>query len=114
VQLQSTDISFTAKIAQLRGTNAKLLEQLEGWKEKAFAESERVRLAEEELHRLREITEENLQKMNESNQQLQDQVSQYAATTEFLKSVLSKCFQGLGTTLPVLEELQRGVSVVVS
>jgi len=73
-----------------------------------------VRLAEKELHRLRESAEENIQEMNESNQQLQDQVNQYAATTECLKTVLSKCFQGLGTTLPVLEELQRGVSVAIS
>jgi hypothetical protein len=73
-----------------------------------------VRLAEEELHRLRESKEETLQKANESNQQLQDQVNQYAATIEYLKTMLSKCFQGLGTTLPVLEELKRGVSLVVS
>jgi ElaB/YqjD/DUF883 family membrane-anchored ribosome-binding protein len=73
-----------------------------------------VRLAEEELNRLRESAEEALQKTNESNQQLQDKVAQYTTTIEYLKTLLSKCFQGLGTTLPVLEELKRGVSLVVT
>jgi len=97
------DISFSAKIEQLQGANAKLREQLEEWKQKASTESERVKLAEEQLRRMRD-----------SNRQLQEQVSSYAATTEYLKSILSKCFQGLGTALPVLEELKKGVSLIVS
>jgi len=58
------------------------------------------------------LAEEQLRKVYESNQQLQEQVNNYAASTEYLKDVLSKCFQGLGTALPVLEELKKEVSLI--
>jgi hypothetical protein len=51
--------------------------------------------------------------MDESNQQLQEQVKRYAANTEYLKDMLARCFEGLGTVLPVLEEMKKGVSSVV-
>ena len=108
------DIDFSAKIEQLQAANAKLHKELEEWKEKASAESERVKFAEEQLRRLYERTEEQLREMCDSNQQLQEQVNSYATTTEYLKSMLSKCFQDLGTALPVLEELKKGVSLILS
>jgi len=51
--------------------------------------------------------------MYESNQQLHEQVEKYAASTEYLKDMLARCFEGLGTALPVLEEMKKGVSLAV-
>jgi hypothetical protein len=83
------------------------------WKEKATTEEQRVKLAEEEHCGIREGLEEQLRKMYEGNKQLQEQVERYAASTEYLKNMLARCFEGLGTALPVLEEMKRGVSSVV-
>jgi hypothetical protein len=71
-------------------------------------------LTEEQARRLRERTEEQLCKMNGSNHQLQEQIKKYAATAEYFKSMLIKCFQGLETTLPVFEELKKDISLIVS
>ncbi len=87
---------------------------MEVWKEKAITESEQVKLAEEQLRKFCESSEEQLRKVYEKNEQLQEQVNSYAASTEYLRNTLSKCFQGLGTALPVLEELKKGVSLIVS
>lgn len=73
-----------------------------------------MKLAEERLRGVYKSTEEQLRKVYESNQQLQEQVNKYAVTTEYLKSMLSKCSQGLGTALPVLAELKKEVLLVVS
>jgi hypothetical protein len=51
--------------------------------------------------------------MYKSNQQLHEQVEKYAASIEYLKDMLARCFEGLGTALPVLEEMKKGVSSVV-
>jgi chromosome segregation ATPase len=109
IQLQ-TKVSFTTKIAQLQDTNSKLREEMEGWRAKTSAESERVKLAEEEICRWYKTN----QQLEEQVDKLQDQANSYIATIEYLKSILSKCFQGLGTALPVLEEVKNGVSIVVS
>ena len=77
---------------------------------KTSTESERVRLAEEELCRLYKTN----QQLQEQVEKLQRQANQYIETIECLKGTLSKCFQGLGTALPVLEEVKNGVSTVVS
>jgi hypothetical protein len=98
----------------LQSANTKLREENEAWKEKATAEAERAKLTEEHNCRLRENSEEELRKMYESNQQLQEQVERYTTSIEYLKDMLAKCFQGLGTALPVLEEMKKGVSLVVS
>jgi len=52
--------------------------------------------------------------MYEDNQQLREQVERYAIDSKYLNDMLAKCFQGLGTALPVLEEMKKGVSLVVS
>ena len=83
------------------------------WKEKANTESHRAKLAEEQHYGVREGLEEQLRKMCEGNKQLQEQVERYAASTEHLKNILARCFEGLGTALPVLEEMKKGVSSVV-
>jgi G:T/U-mismatch repair DNA glycosylase len=88
-------------------------EEIEVWKEKATKESQRVKLTEEQHCGVRENLEEQLRKMYESNQQLYEQVERYAASTEYLKDMLARCFEGLGTALPVLEEMKKGVSSVV-
>ena len=51
--------------------------------------------------------------MYERNQQLHEQAERYAVSTEYLKDMLARCFEGLGTALPVLEEMKKGVSSVV-
>jgi hypothetical protein len=51
--------------------------------------------------------------MYESNQQLHKQVEKYAASIEYLKDMLARCFEGLGIVLLVLEEIKKGVSLVV-
>ena len=70
---------------------------MEIWKEKATTESQRVKLAEEQHCGVRESLEEQLRKMYENIQQLQERVERYPASTEYLKDMLGKCFQGLGT-----------------
>jgi hypothetical protein len=76
------------------------------WKEKATKESQRVKLTEEQHCEVRETLEEQLRKMYESNQQLHEQVERYAASAEYLKEMLAKCFEGLGTALPVLDNMK--------
>jgi chromosome segregation ATPase len=110
MQLQPKEISFSEKIAQLQDTNSKLHEEIYGWKQKISAESARVELAEEELCRRYKCN----QQLQEQVDKLREQEKSYVATIDFLKSVLSKCFQGLGTALPVLEEVKDGVSMAVS
>ncbi|KAF1807831.1 hypothetical protein P152DRAFT_425990 [Eremomyces bilateralis CBS 781.70] len=112
--LQLDDISFSTKIEHLQSANIKLLEEMEAWKEKAVVESERAKLTDEQYRRLRESSEEQLRKICESNQHLQEQVENSAASTEYLKNTLLKCVQGLGTAVPMLEELRKGISFVVS
>ncbi|KAH8701366.1 hypothetical protein GQ44DRAFT_831925 [Phaeosphaeriaceae sp. PMI808] len=112
--LRSDDASFSTKIDHLQSANAKLQEEMEMWKDKAATESQRVKLAEEQHCGVRKSLEEQLHKVCENNQQLQERVDRYAASTEYLKDMLAKCFQGLGTALPVLEEMKKGVSSIVS
>lgn len=83
------------------------------WKGKANTESQRAKLAEEQHCGVREGLEEQLRKMYEGNKQLQEQVERYAASAEYLKNMLARCSEGLGTALPVLEEMKKGVSSVV-
>ncbi|KAH7113184.1 hypothetical protein B0J11DRAFT_143511 [Dendryphion nanum] len=111
--LRTDDVSFSTKIDHLQSANVKLQEEIEVWKEKATTESQRVKLAEEQHCGVRERLEEQLRNMYESNQQLREQVEKYAASTEYLKDMLARCFEGLGTALPVLEEMKKGVSSVV-
>jgi hypothetical protein len=91
-----------------------LREEIEEWKEKVIKESERIKLVKEWHHRLREGSEEHFRKAYEGNQRFQGQVGAYATSPEYLKDMLSKHFQVLGTALPVLEELRKRVSLVVS
>jgi hypothetical protein len=110
MQLQTKGASFSGKIAQLQDANSKLCEEIDGWREKASAESERAKVVEEELCKWCKIN----QQLQEQINKLQDQVNSYAATIEYLRSILSNCFQGLGSALPVLEEVKKGVSIAVS
>jgi hypothetical protein len=87
---------------------------MEMWKERATTESQRIKLAEEQHCGVRESLEEQLRKMYEDNQQLREQVERYAIDSKYLNDMLAKCCQGLGTALPVLEEMKKGVSSVVS
>jgi predicted RNase H-like nuclease (RuvC/YqgF family) len=105
---ESDNISFSTKIDYLKSVNTKLREENEAWKEKVTAEARRAKLAEEHNYRLRETSEEELYKMYTSNQQLREQVERYIASMEYFKDMLTKCFQGLGTALPVLEEMKKG------
>ena len=100
--MQPDFVSFSTKVENLQGANIKLQEDVEAWKEKANVESERLKLTEEQHRRFCESSEEQYRKICESNQQLQELVESYAASMEYLKNMLSKCFQGLGTALPVL------------
>ena len=72
-----------------------------------------MKLTEERHRRLYKSSEEQFRKIYKSNQQLQEQVESYTTSTEYLKNMLLKCFQGLGTALPVLEELKKQVSLIV-
>jgi chromosome segregation ATPase len=110
VQLQTEKVSFSTKISQLQDTNIKLREEIEGWKMKTTAESERVRLAEEEFRRWYKTS----QQLQEQVEKLQGQASKYIEAIKYLKGTLSKCFQGLGTALPVLEEVRNDILIVVS
>jgi ABC-type protease/lipase transport system fused ATPase/permease subunit len=110
MQLQPKEISFSEKIAQLQDTNSRLHKEIDGWKQKTSAESVRVGLAEEELCRWYKGN----QQLQEQVDKLREQEKSYVATIGYLKSTLSKCFQGLGTALPVLEEVKEGVLMAAS
>ena len=100
MQLRCPDISFRAKIDQLKEENARFLEELHEWREKATIESE-----------LRQIAEGQVRQLHSTHQQLQEQVQSYAVTAEYLRGRVSKCSQGLDKVLPMLEELKAGVSL---
>lgn len=72
-----------------------------------------MKLTEEQHCGVGKNLEEQLRKMYGSNQQVHEQVERYAAGTEYLKDMLARCFEGLGTALPVLGEMKKGVSSVV-
>ncbi|KAF2181005.1 hypothetical protein K469DRAFT_692521 [Zopfia rhizophila CBS 207.26] len=103
VSLRYAGTSFSAKIDQLKEENARLLQELHEWRDKATAESER-----------RELAEGQVRQLHGTHQQLQEQVRGYAVTADNLRSSVSMCFQGLDKVLPVLEELRTGVSMGVN
>ena len=91
-----TDISFSAKIDQLREDNNRLAQNIIMYEAELSAELKHRKAIEEELEQLRE-----------SNQQFQDKAREDSQVTEYCIGIMRKYFQGLSTVLPVLEELKK-------
>ena len=86
--------SFTAKIDDLQGENARLLQELCQWRDQASAESQSRQCAEEEVNQLAT-----------ANQRLQEEAQKNAAAVKYFKGRLFKYVQGMNRILPLLQEL---------
>ena len=92
-------MSFSSRIGQLKEENMNLCQEIREWRDRAGAESEPRKIAEEEVVQLQETC-----------QHLRDQVQSYEMDTNYLKSSISRCFQDLDEVLPRLEDLRTAVS----
>jgi hypothetical protein len=100
MQLQLPEINFNAKIGRFKKENTKLSQKLFEWRDKATAESEYKRLAEEEIRQQYKIY-----------QQFQKQARNYAITADYFKNIIFKYVQGLDRILLMLENLKTEVSL---
>jgi hypothetical protein len=97
---QPTQVSFSTKIDELRGENAKLEQELKQWRDQATEES-----------RLRQQSEEELNKLKIAYQILQQDFQKSVVMAGCFKSDIYKSTGIVNRIMPLLEELSADLTL---
>ena len=98
--IQPTQVSFSARIAELCGENVTLKQELKQWRDQAAAESE-----------LREQFEQELKELTVANQILQQDLQKSVMVVDCFRSDIYRYIHIVNGVMPLMDELRAGLTL---